>query len=254
MSVACGYVVIFSLFSLGSTTSNSRPHSGHGLRRAFAIDTSGEPIDLGKTGASQKRCLCHSFELLKSRSSVSGDTCVCADQEAGVVMARSCACTRAGSRDPADGSCLCEHTRQIAGSLLPDVARSLAARQALKPARRVGEVPREDPIAKDHNMETSSTERISDGQPLAQVFTEEGDRELDRDKGDADASQAPHHSHPGEVGGVKQGASSSVTSRNKFVIRAVQSTQGGGSEAGRQPNFGGFVLGCIDADFRKSNT
>ena len=26
---------------------------------------------------------------------------------------------------------------------------------------------------------------------------------------------------------------------------------GGGSEAGRQPNFGGLVLGCIDADFCK---
>ena len=25
----------------------------------------------------------------------------------------------------------------------------------------------------------------------------------------------------------------------------------GGSEAGRQPNFGGLVLGCIDADFCK---
>ena len=46
-----------------------------------------------------------------------------------------------------------------------------------------------------------------------------------------------------------------------FFLRAQYSNQsclfdlgGRGSEAGRQPNFGGLVLGCIDADFLQVNT
>ena len=45
-----------------------------------------------------------------------------------------------------------------------------------------------------------------------------------------------------------------------FFLRAQYSNQsclfdlgGRGSEAGRQPNFGGLVLGCIDADFLQVN-
>ena len=142
---------------------------------------------------------------------------MCADQEAGVVLARSCVCTRAGSLDLATGSCVCEHARRTAGSLPPDVApaRSLATGKALKPARKVSL------FAEDPHAETLATEASSDGHPFAQVFAEGRERELERDGGAAEARPRPGHSHQGGVGGVggvTQGSSSSVRSRNDFTV------------------------------------
>ena len=85
----------------------------------------------------------------------------------------------------------------------------------MKPARKVSL------FAEDPHAETSATEASSDGHPFAQVFAEGRERELERDGGAAEARPRPGHSHQGGVGGVggvTQGSSSSVRSRNDFTV------------------------------------
>lgn len=137
--------VYFSLvpISMGSPVSQLRVDSRHRHNqaeiRAVSVDRSGEAVDL-REDRGQNQCVCHVEEPLHSSSTLAvlGDVCLCADNEAGVVKDRGCACTRTGSLDAATGTCVCEHARKRMRSLLHEQDRS--ASSTLKSSRKPDEV------------------------------------------------------------------------------------------------------------------